>query len=136
MLIITKENDEWKGGYKYFTEDEMRCKGNALGICDCFELPLHSHMLLLDTLRSFVGSLPVSSGSRCLVYNKYVGSSSDDHPSGKASDVLVSGLKAVKVFAYGYCLGFRRFGISQKGSVNERFIHLCSNKDTPALWSY
>jgi len=130
------KNDEWQGGYKYFTEAEMMCKGNKRGICTCKGLPKHSLMEALDKLREIIGAIPVSSGYRCPTYNAIV-SKAKTHTTGYAVDITLSHEKAIRAMVYAYCLGFKGFGVSQKGDHASRFIHLdMLQENRPAIWSY
>ena len=132
-------SDEWQGPYQFFPEEDMRCKGHAKGLCKCGgKLPKHSLMVALVKLRMKVGSLPVSSGYRCPEYNAQVADTGLEgpHTTGLAVDLAVSHAKALKCIIYAYELGFRGFGISQKGI--HRFLHLdfVPGRGEGILWSY
>lgn len=127
-------SDEWRGGYQYFTAGEMECK------CGCGGLPKHSLMVKLVALRRLVGRLPISSGYRCEEYNTSIGGG-PAHPAGVTADTLVYGWKALAVVICGYAVGFRGFGVHQKGIVSDRFIHLdilphSIKHPRPTIWSY
>lgn len=127
-----KRSDQWVGNYRHFSEAEMVCR------CGCGELPKHSFMVKLVLLRRLLGvPLRITSGQRCIEHNKSIGGGVV-HPMGLAADIQASGLLAIKIVVYGYLVGFRGFGISQKGSFSSRFIHIdmwVSSK-RPAIWSY
>lgn len=124
--------DNWKGEYEYFTVQEMSCK------CGCGLLPRHSLMVSLVKLRQRVGPLEVTSGARCPAYNSKVSNTGIDGPHTQllAVDLKVSHAKAIKCIIYAYELGFRGFGVSQKGT--SRFLHLdfVPGRGEGILWSY
>ena len=125
--------DVWQNSYRYFTADEMRCKCGK-----CNELPKHSFMCKLEILRGLVGPLVITSGSRCVEYNKTV-NGGPAHPRGVAADIQAYGITAIKIIAYAYLLGFKGIGVSQKGPHSSRFIHVdlhTRKSSQKAIWSY
>ena len=117
---------------RYFTPDELKCQHcGAHGIDTAF-------VDLLDSIRAEAGfAFPITSGYRCADHpieaRKAVPGS---HSTGKAVDIGVSGDRALKVIELALGAGIQRIGVNQKGSG--RFIHLdvCTDKTTPAIWSY
>ena len=87
---------------KYFTEDELKCKGT--GCCD--GLPpggIHPQLMqLLDAIREKVGKpVHVLSGYRCPVHNAEVGGvPNSEHVAGQAADLYYEGLEG-NVQAFG-----------------------------------
>lgn len=63
-----------------------------------------------------------------------------EHSYGLAVDVLVNGTDAQELIVIAYGHGIRRFGISQKGAMESRFIHLGYGDKLlgfpEAIWSY
>jgi len=127
----------WQGNYQFFTAKEMQCKDN------CGGLPPHDFMLKLETIRQEAGfSFIVSSGFRCPIYNTVVSESGMGGPHTKgAVDIKVYGPRALRVVELAIKHGALGIGISQKGNVNNRFIHI-DWADIPerggnrAIWSY
>lgn len=136
-------NDEWRGGYDYFSVDEMRCKGTD---CDCRGkgLPKHSLMLNLIAIRKEAGfPLIISSGFRCSSHNAEVSESGKDgpHTYGLAVDVKVFGDKAYLLIKLALKYGVQGIGVSQKGKIAKRYLHFDwvksdSNTPRPFVWSY
>jgi hypothetical protein len=62
------------------------------------------------------------------------------HTTGKAADILVYGEDALLLLKLALARGFTGIGISQKGDIHSRFIHLdiLAQPDYPRpfLWSY
>lgn len=118
----------------YFSDAELSCS------C-CGKNEFDSEFLaLLNQLREQCGfPFPVSSGYRCQFHpveasKKQLGA----HTTGKAVDILVYGDRAQKLLQAALNAGIQRIGISQKGDIKSRFIHLdvCHDLPSPALWSY
>jgi len=124
-----------KKGWKYFTEDEMKCKGS--GTCKMDP----QFMVKLDALRKKFGKpIIITSGYRSPEYNISIGGSKNSaHVQGKAADIAVSHADAYKIVGIAIELGFTGIGVSQKGSG--RFIHVDTADNTakqprPHIWSY
>lgn len=124
-----------KKGWKYFTEDEMKCKGS--GKCEMDP----KFMVMLDALRKKFGKpIIITSGYRSPEYNISIGGSKNSaHVQGKAADIAVSHADAYKLLDIAFELGFSGIGVSQKGTG--RFIHLDIADNTPKqprphIWSY
>ena len=124
-----------KKGWKYFTEDEMKCKGS--GTCEMDP----QFMVKLDALRKKFGKpIIITSGYRSPEYNISIGGSKNSaHVQGKAADIAVSHADEYKIIGSAIELGFTGIGVSQKGSG--RFIHVDTADNTakqprPHIWSY
>lgn len=118
--------------FKYFTYDEFKCS-------HCGENKIKDYFVHgLDTLRDRCGfPLVVSSGYRCPEHNQAVSTTGPmgPHTTGLAADLLVDREKAVIVLYEAYGLGFRGFGVHQKG--DGRFVHLdMVNRPTRTIWTY
>jgi uncharacterized protein YcbK (DUF882 family) len=131
-------SDNWQGGYKYFSEDEMACK------CGCGGLPKHRLMLMLDTLRHMHGKvLIVSSGFRCPAHNiKVAGTGAKGpHTTGLAVDIRTSGRDLFDLMEHVFELSFTGIGFKQHGLWASRYIHLDiipAGRDypRPSIWTY
>lgn len=133
-MIVIPENDEWRGGYKQFPEQEMACR------CGCGLLPRHSFMLWLTGVR-VEANFPfiISSGARCAFHNRRVSKSgrSGPHVLLLAGDIVVAGPRAYRLIEIAIKHGVMGIGIMQKGDWNTRFIHLDMIPRTePLIWSY
>ena len=94
----------------------------------------------LNAIREECGfSFPLSSAYRCPLHpiearKKRLGA----HTTGKAVDVLCSGLNALELIRVAQKHGIERIGVQQKGGG--RFIHIdaCTEEEgfPPAIWSY
>jgi len=127
----------WQGGYKYFSAAEMECK------CGCGGLPSHELMVFLMDMREEAQfSFPISSGYRCPEYNQQVSSSGPDGPHTQAAaDIKVYGERAREVVKLAIKYGAEGIGISQKGIMKSRFIHvdkavIPARGGQKAFWSY
>lgn len=118
----------------YFSDEELRCS------C-CGSNQFDSDFLrLLNHLRAECGfPFIISSAYRCPNHpieatKKKLGA----HTTGKAVDILIYGDRAQKLLQAALNVGIERIGISQKGDIKSRFIHLdvCHDLPSPALWSY
>lgn len=124
-------------GYRYFTDDELRCK------CGCGQQRMQpDFMRKMDELRAKVGfPLPLTSAYRCSNYNAKVSSTGPNgpHTSGRAVDIAVDRKQAYILLYEAMLMGFTGIGIQQKG--NGRFIHLDDltepvHRPRPTIWSY
>ena len=81
--------------------------------------------------------LIVSSGFRCEDHNQMVCTTGrkGPHTLAKATDVLISGERAMVLFEKARQIGFSGIGLSQKGNHASRFVHL-DTLPRKALFSY
>lgn len=123
---------------KYFRKSEFECS------CGCGESPMNEEFIkLLDELREeFKSPIYITSGYRCPAHNKKIGGVSDSyHTKGVAVDIHIYGVNAYNLLKLALSK-FDGIGISQKGGVGSRFIHLDKGtltdgtKNRPAVWSY
>ena len=122
-----------------FSFAELACR------CGCGRADMDARfMAFLQELRVRAGPLIIASGFRCADYNARVSSTgaSGPHTSGKAVDVRCHGRLAHRIVATALATGATGVGVSQKGNLNARFVHLdvLSEGETtgprPWLWSY
>ena len=77
-------------------------------------------MRMLQTLRDEMqGPLKVSSGFRCEDHNQMVSTTGRNgpHTLAKATDILISGERAMVLFEKARQIGFSGIGLSQKGNL-------------------
>jgi len=121
--------------WKYFTEDEVKCKHT--GLCNMDDDFMHK----LDIIREEVGvPFIITSGYRDKTHpieakKKTPGA----HASGKAVDILIRGKDALKLIEVALKHGITGLGVKQHG--NSRFIHLDDlesqpSRPRPTVWSY
>ena len=134
------KDDEW-GLYPHFTRDEMKCKHT--GFCEM----THGMMDALEYIRGKYGKpMIISSGYRDISHpverNK---PHPGEHTFGMAADILVHGHDALVMISLAVSAGINRIGVSQKGDMEGRFLHLgIGDKDYSiaggrfpvGLWSY
>ena len=120
--------------WKYFTEDELKCRHT--GECKMDE----DFMKVLDEIREECGfAFVITSGYRSPKHPIEAKKSRPGaHASGKAVDILVHMEQAYKVVEVALRFGIKRIGVSQKGDVGARFIHLDMDdtRPSPRIWSY
>ena len=120
--------------YKYFTEDELKC--SHTGECKMDK----EFMKVLDEIREECGfAFVITSGYRSPKHPIEAKKSRPGaHASGKAVDILVHMEQAYKVVEVALRFGIKRIGVSQKGDVGARFIHLDMDETraAPRIWSY
>ena len=95
-------------------------------------------MRMLQTLRDEMqGPLKVSSGFRCEDHNEMVSTTgrTGPHTHARATDILISGERAMVLFEKARQIGFSGIGLSQRGPHQDRFVHI-DTKPRKALWSY
>ena len=116
-----------------FSVNEMACK------CGCGRHEMDGEfMRMLKTLRDKMQSpLKVSFGFRCEDHNQMVSTTGRNgpHTLAKATDILISGERAMVLFEKARQIGFSGIGLSQRGPYQDRFVHL-DTKPRKALWSY
>ena len=86
-------------------------------------------MRMLQGLRDQMqGPLRVSSGRRCDHHNDRVSTAKNKKNAvynlGQASNILISGERAMLLFEKARKVGFSGIGLSQKGNHSSRFLHL------------
>lgn len=127
---------EWN--YEFFKQEEMTCK------CGCGGLPKDEFMEILTAIRlEFRKPMIISSGFRCPEYNNKQSNTGKDgpHTTGLAADIKCWGKEAIKLVELALKHGITGVGISQKGGITARFIHLdCISPGgiypRPTIWSY
>jgi len=124
--------------WKYFSEDELRCKGT--GEVKMMEEFMDKLILLREKLNQ---PMVISSGYRTPEHNERIGGSKKSaHILGKAVDIVCSGEKAHAILTLALELGFTGIGVKQHGDHKSRFIHLDTVKSgvegipRPWVWSY
>ena len=125
----------------YFSAKELQCHcGECDDKGDNMDVVFMEH---LDQLRRLYGKpIILSSAYRCPKYNAKISStgSTGPHTTGKAVDIVISGVDAYKLLSIAMKLEyFTGIGIKQSGGYNKRFIHLDSiddNQYRPMVWSY
>ena len=119
--------------YKYFTEDELRCK------CGCGKADMDSWFMdLLEEIREEVGEpFIVTSAYRCPEYNNKVSSTGlgGPHTTGRAIDIKANSSLKYKISIASYKEGITRFGIGKS------FIHIDNLKEVDlfteeVIWTY
>jgi uncharacterized protein YcbK (DUF882 family) len=111
---------------KHFKIEEFACN------C-CGEVKMVDHFLsMIDQARDFAGvKFIIVSGYRCQKHNTDVGSTSQNHPGGKASDIYCrSGPARLKIVRSLIKAGFVRLGIGPT------FIHCDISDYTSSIWLY
>ena len=103
----------------------MGCPVTACGLYEMDE----EFMRLLQILRDEIkGPLRVTSGRRCDAHNFRVSTAKNKknevHTLGQASNILISGERAMLLFEKARKVGFSGIGLSQKGNHSSRFLHL------------
>ena len=140
-----------------FTLAEMACKCGACGLKDEWpgtgidreRKPGHAvaraamdgrFMVWLQMIRRQV-EFPfiVTSGYRCEEYNKRI-RGGPAHPMGLAVDLGIWGIEAHMLVTAALSAGAQGVGVSQRGPIRDRFIHLdllrFQGFPRPRIWSY
>jgi uncharacterized protein YcbK (DUF882 family) len=121
----------------HFSRSELACRH-----CGALSLP-EEFLEELEILRVAYGRpMRLSSGYRCPAYNAQVSTTglAGPHTRG-AVDVLVFGEPALTLLGLAIQMGWRGFGLHQRGPREERFVHLDRLPDgpgqpRPTVWSY
>ena len=118
-----------------YTANEMACRCG----CGIAETDPEFMLMLQELWDQMQGPLRVSSGRRCDHHNDRVSTAKNKkngvHTLGQASDILISGERAMLLFEKARQIGFSGIGLSQRGPHQDRFVHL-DTKPRKALWSY
>ena len=124
--------------WKYFSEDELRCKGTG-------EIKMDEEFMtkLIELREKLNQPMIITSGYRSEEHNNSIGGSyKSAHIRGLAVDVGCSGAKAYNIVKLAMELGFQGIGINQHGPHEKRFIHLDTmtseviGVSRPWIWSY
>ena len=75
--------------------------------------------------------LIITSGYRCKKHNKAIGSTSTNHTSGQAADIICN-VSRDRYLIVEALLNTNMLGIG----IGQTFIHCDINRDIPALWLY
>ena len=115
---------------KYFSVAEFRCKG--IGCCDHSDHMNPRFLDMIDMAREISGVVYlIASGHRCPYHNREVGSTTDNHPSGKAADIKCkAGPNRMQILTGLIGAGFKRIGIAQD------FIHCDISEGVESCWLY
>ena len=131
----TWDRERWPN----FIFSEIACRETGKCLIDL------SFMDKVQRLRSGCGFvLTVTSGYRSPEHSVEAAKEAVGvHPYGVAIDIAVSGAKAHTVLSEALILGFTGIGVSQKGPLESRFLHLdcmvpeiSARFPRPGLWSY
>lgn len=121
---------------EHFSHKELSCK------C-CGKLPEQTahykdFLTKLEELRiQFNKPIHISSAYRCFKHNAKVGGSPESrHIDGDAVDILCSGEDALQILSLAIAQGWRGIGVSQKGLISSRFIHIDLRPTDRVIWSY
>jgi zinc D-Ala-D-Ala carboxypeptidase len=117
----------------HFSRHEFTCRGtNCCGGSSAVDDRL---IQALEAFRAKVRvPLRISSGFRCLVHNREIGSTdASQHPRGYAADIrIIGGMTIQKMADVAESIeAFREGGIG----LYETFIHVDVRKDGPARWT-
>ena len=123
----------------HFSFDEMICRCGNCGRADMDP----DFMKLLEEIRKAYGRpMRVSSAFRCDDHNGKVstvknGPHTHAYNGSRAAAILVSGARAMELFALAKEVGANGLGVSQKGSPGARVIHIDGvDRPAQAMWSY
>ncbi len=116
-----------------FSRAEMSCR------CGCGRHEMDGEFMQMPQILrdEMQGPLRVSSGFRCEDHNEMVSTTgrTGPHTQARASDILISGERAMVLFEKARQIGFSGIGLSQKGNHASRFVHL-DTLPRKALFSY
>jgi zinc D-Ala-D-Ala carboxypeptidase len=116
--------------YPNFSPKEFTCK------CGCGRVDMDEEfMAFLQDIRSDIGrKFTITSGYRCPAYEKNIGGSGKNHPTGKAADIVAERSVMSRIVARSEAYGFTGVGVSLSGDGN--FIHLDTSHKDLTVWSY
>lgn len=135
QLDIVKD-DEW-GLYPNFKKEEFAC--HHTGLC----LMTHRFMDTIQKIRNqYDKPMIISSGYRDVSHPvERDKREPGEHTFGLAADIKVYGRDAMDLLEAALMNGIQRVGVSQKGDVCKRFIHIGMGEELDSrfpiwLWSY
>ena len=98
-----------------FSVKDMACRFG----CGTLEMATEFMWMLQELRDQMQGPLRVSSGRRCDHHNERVSTAKNKkngvHPLGQASDILITGERAMLLFEKARQIGFTGIGLSQRG---------------------
>lgn len=118
---------------EYFSDEELGCH------CGCGGTPKLWFVTLLEEIQKRLDfKMVLSSVYRCAKHNVEVSTtgSNGPHVQGLGADVVCNNTQALELMVAGIKAGITGIGVSQKGDMNKRFIHVDSAHETLTLWSY
>ena len=124
--------------FNYFSEKELQCRcGCSLGEMEMDK----TFMQKIIKIREQSGIvMPASSAIRCATHNNNVSSTgfNGPHLTGRAIDIRIYGERAMRLLEWAINVGITGIGISQKGTMADRFIHFddLNTNPRPWIWSY
>jgi len=109
---------------KHFKAEEFNCKCCGIQHMDTLFLAQ------IDNAREFAGApFIINSGYRCEKHNQEIGSTSNNHTSGKAADISCRyGPERLAMIAGLIRAGFRRIGIRKD------FLHADTMDEIESIW--
>lgn len=118
-----------------FSKEEFACK---CGVASCEAVPMsYIFMQQLQKLRTLLKvPIKVTSGFRCRDYEKKIGGSGNNHPTGKAVDIQLTPEHLSLAVDLARSLNFTGVGINAKGPYDKRFLHLDMTHKKFTVWSY
>jgi zinc D-Ala-D-Ala carboxypeptidase len=126
-----------KNNWEFFSHTELACRGTGECAMDA------DFMDKLVALRkAYDKPMILTSAYRSPEHNANIGGAKNSpHIYGKAVDVLCYGTDAYNLITNAIGLGFTGIGISQKGDILKRFIHIDTMERSdvhirPTVWSY
>lgn len=118
---------------KNFSSYEFRC---GLGSpCSCSTILIDDKLVeYLQKIRDHFGkSITITSGYRCLSYNKRIGGATGSyHSKGMAADIVVSGVAPKEVAKYAESIGVKGIGLYET-NADGHFVHI-DTRTTKSFW--
>ena len=118
-----------------FSKSEMACRCG----CGIYEMDDEFMRMLQELRNEMNGPLRFNSARRCDRHNDAISTAKNKkngvNTLGQASDILISGERAMLLFEKARRIGFSGIGLSQKGNHASRFVHL-DTLPLKALFSY
>jgi uncharacterized protein YcbK (DUF882 family) len=118
---------------KYFKRSEFLCKGVEKGICLCgYDTVDHITFGYLQSARIyFERPLIITSGCRCLKYNRYVGSNDNSqHVAMRAVDHYIKEVSLIELFQFYEHLFNGKYGLG----LYDTFVHMDTRSGPGARW--
>ena len=120
----------------FFSAKELACKGTDLS--DMSDVFMEK---LIAVRKKFNTPMIITSGYRHPAHNSAInGAPNSPHVYGRAVDVSIYGKDAFRLLRIAMELGMTGIGVSQRGAIEKRFIHLDDMPNgehpRPWVWSY